>query len=184
MNRREFAAIALQPEEMNRSWRAKTHLMLALLVAVLLALSASAAEQGAVDRIVVDKAQRRMDLMSGETVVRSYKIALGSAPEGDKQQEGDGKTPEGKYVIEGRNPSSAFHLSLKISYPDAADRAAAAACNVSPGGDIFIHGAPNGWMLAGQPPGDWTRGCIAVTKAEIEEIWRLVPDGTPVEIRP
>jgi murein L,D-transpeptidase YafK len=81
-------------------------------------------------------------------------------------------------------PSSAFHLSLKISYPDAADRAAAAAHNVSPGGDIFIHGAPNWWLLTGQPPGDWTRGCIAVTKAEIEEIWRLVPDGTPVEIRP
>jgi len=184
MNRREFAAIALQPEEMNRSWRTTTHLILGLLVAVLPVLSASAAEQGVVDRIVVEKAQRRMDLMSGDVVVRSYQIALGSAPEGDKQQEGDGKTPEGKYVIEGRNPSSAFHLSLKISYPDAADRAAAAARNVSPGGDIFIHGAPNWWMLAGQPPGDWTRGCIAVTKAEIEEIWRLVPDGTPVEIRP
>ena len=169
---------------MNRSGRATTHLILGLLVAVLLALSASAAEEGAVDRIIVEKSQRRMDLMSGDAVVRSYEIALGSAPEGDKQQEGDGKTPEGQYVIDGRNPSSAFHLSLKISYPDAADRAAAAARNVSPGGDIFIHGAPNWWLLPGQPPGDWTRGCIAVTKAEIEEIWRLVPDGTPVEIRP
>jgi murein L,D-transpeptidase YafK len=174
----------MQPKEMNRIRRAATHLILGQLVAVLLALSAIAAEEGAVDRIVVEKAQRRMDLMSGDRVVRSYRIALGSAPEGDKQQQGDGKTPEGKYVIEGRNPSSAFHLSLKISYPDAADRAAAATRNVSPGGEIFIHGAPNWWLLPGQPPGDWTLGCIAVTKAEIEEIWRLVPDGTPVEIRP
>jgi murein L,D-transpeptidase YafK len=182
MKRHEFAAISLQPKEMNQSVRAMFR-FLGPCFAAFLMLSSAVAEED-VDRIVVEKSQRRMDLMSGETVVRSYQIALGSAPEGDKQQEGDGKTPEGKYVIEGRNPSSDFHLSLKISYPDAADRAAAAARNVSPGGDIFIHGAPNGWMLAGQPPGDWTRGCIAVTKAEIEEIWRLVPDGAPVEIRP
>ena len=158
--------------------------ILGFLCAVQLTVPVSAAEQVTVDRIVVEKAQRRMDLISGDMVVRSYEIALGSAPEGHKQQEGDGRTPEGKYLIEGRNPSSAFHLSLKISYPDAADRAAAAARNVSPGGDIFIQGAPNWWLLPGQPPGDWTRGCIAVTKAEIEKIWRLVPDGTPVEIRP
>jgi len=157
---------------------------LVLSVTAFFLLSGAAAGEDAVDRIVVAKSQRRMDLMSGDTVVRSYQIALGSAPEGDKRQQGDGKTPEGKYVIEGRNRASAFHLSLKISYPDATDRAEAAARNVSPGGDIFIHGAPNGWMLPGQPPGDWTLGCIAVTKAEIEEIWRLVPDGTPVEIRP
>ena len=152
--------------------------------ATLLMLSSAPAEEAAVDRVVVEKSQRRMDLMSGDRVVRSYEIALGSAPEGDKLQEGDGRTPEGGYVIEGRNPASAFHLSLKISHPDAADRAAALARGVSPGGDIFIHGVPNWWILAGQPPGDWTRGCIAVTKAEIEEIWLLVPDGTPVEIRP
>jgi murein L,D-transpeptidase YafK len=182
MKRHEFAAIPLQPKEMNQSLHA-TFRFLGPCLAAFLMLSSAVAEED-VDRIVVEKSQRRMDLMSGETVVRSYEIALGSAPEGDKQQEGDGKTPEGKYIIEGRNPSSAFHLSLKISYPDAADRAAAAARNVSPGGDIFIHGAPNWWLLAGQPPGDWTRGCIAVTKTEIEGIWRLVPDGTPVEIRP
>jgi murein L,D-transpeptidase YafK len=172
----------MQPKEMNQSVRAMFR-FLGPCFAALLVLSGAVAEED-VDRIVVEKSQRRMDLMSGETVVRSYQIALGSAPEGDKLQEGDGRTPEGRYVIEGRNPSSAFHLSLKISYPDAADRAAAAARNVSPGGDIFIHGAPNWWLLPGQPPGDWTRGCIAVTKAEIEEIWRLVPDGTPVEVRP
>jgi murein L,D-transpeptidase YafK len=184
MNRHDFAAISLQPKQMNQSVCAMFRFLGPCLAALLMLSSAAAEGDGAVDRIVVEKSQRRMDLMSGETVVRSYQIALGSAPAGDKQREGDGKTPEGKYVIEGRNPSSAFHLSLKISYPDAADRAAAAARNVSPGGDIFIHGAPNWWLLPSQPPGDWTRGCIAVTKTEIEEIWRLVPDGTPVEIRP
>jgi murein L,D-transpeptidase YafK len=158
--------------------------LLALVVAAFLVSPAAAADEHAVDRVVIEKLQRRMDLMSGDQVVRSYDIALGSAPAGDKQQEGDGRTPEGKYVIEGRNAASSFHLSLKISYPDEADRTAAAARGVSPGGDIFIHGAPTWWVLPGQPPGDWTRGCIAVTKAEIEEIWRLVPDGTPVEIRP
>jgi murein L,D-transpeptidase YafK len=155
-----------------------------LVAAAFLVQSGAMADEAPVDRIVVEKLQRRMNLMSGDRVVRSYGIALGSAPEGDKQREGDGKTPEGKYVIAGRNPSSSFHLSLKVSYPDASDQAAAAALGVSPGGDIFIHGAPNWWLLPGQPPGDWTRGCIAVTKSEIEEIWRLVPDGTPIEIRP
>lgn len=142
----------------------------------------------AIDRVLVDKSERQLQLLSGAAVVRSYGIALGFAPEGDKAQEGDGKTPEGRYVIAGRNPDSAFHLSLKISYPDAADRAAAAEQGVSPGGDIFIHGAPNWWALPGQPRDwmwvDWTRGCIAVTDAEIEEIWSLVRDGTPIEIRP
>lgn len=169
---------------MKRPLSTTTRLVLGLLAAAALISSARAVERSAIERIVVDKSERRMDLMSGDVIVRSYEIALGSAPEGDKQQEGDGKTPEGRYVIEGRNPSSAFHLSLKISYPDAADRAAAAVHGVSPGGDIFIHGAPNWWLLPGQPPGDWTRGCIAVTKEEIEEIWRLVPDGTPIEIGP
>ena len=142
------------------------------------------AQEGRIDLVVVDKAQRRMDLLSESRVVHSYAVALGFAPEGDKLQEGDGKTPEGRYVIEGHNADSAFYRSLKISYPDAVDRAAAAARGVSPGGDVFIHGAPNWWIFPGQPPGDWTRGCIAVTKSEIEEIWSLVPDGTPVEIRP
>lgn len=159
-------------------------------VAAIFALSALprvapvAATTTVIDRVLVDKSDRRLELLSGDAVVRRYEIALGFAPEGDKQQEGDGKTPEGRYTIESRNPDSAFHRSLKISYPDAADRAAAAARDVSAGGDIFIHGAPNWWLLPGQPPGDWTKGCIAVTDAEIEEIWSLVRDGTPIEIRP
>jgi murein L,D-transpeptidase YafK len=149
-----------------------------------LLLAQASAEDGKVDLIVVQKAQRTLQLMSNGSVLRSYTVRLGSQPLGDKQQEGDGRTPEGHYVIAARNERSAFHLSLKVSYPDATDRAEAATRGVSPGGDIFIHGAPNWWVLPGQPPGDWTRGCIAVTKAEIEEIWALVPDGTPIEIRP
>lgn len=145
---------------------------------------ASAIDEPAVDRVLVEKAARRLTLLADGQAIKRYEIALGFAPEGHKQQEGDGRTPEGVYAVSGRNERSAFHLSLRVSYPDVADRAAAAARGVSPGGDIFIHGAPNWWVFPGQPPGDWTRGCIAVTKAEIEEIWRLVPDGTPIEIRP
>lgn len=151
---------------------------------LVLLLAQASAEDGKVDLIVVQKAQRTLQLMSQGSAVRSYAIRLGSQPAGDKQREGDGRTPEGRYVIAARNENSAFHLSLKVSYPDATDRADAAKRGVSPGGDIFLHGAPNWWVLPGQPPGDWTRGCIAVTKAEIEEIWKLVPDGTPIEIRP
>jgi hypothetical protein len=112
MNRRDFAAISVQPKEMNQSTRAMFHFLGPCFAAFLMLSSAVAEEHSAVDRIVVEKSQRRMDLMSGETVVRSYEIALGSAPEGDKQQEGDVKTPEGKYVTEGRNPSSAFPQDL------------------------------------------------------------------------
>jgi murein L,D-transpeptidase YafK len=154
------------------------------MAAVWLMLAPASAEDGKVDLIVVHKAQRTLQLLSKGSIVRSYAVHLGSQPVGDKQQEGDGRTPEGRYVIEARNEHSAFHLSLKVSYPDAADSSEAAKRGVSPGGDIFIHGAPNWWVLPGQPPGDWTRGCIAVTKMDIEEIWALVPDGTPIEIRP
>lgn len=158
--------------------------VLALLVlAALLGVPAGQADP-AVDRIMIEKAARRLSLMAGGQVIKSYTVALGFAPAGHKQEEGDGRTPEGVYTISGRNAGSAFHRSLRISYPNAADAAAAAARGVSPGGNIFIHGAPNWWFLPGQPPGDWTRGCIAVTKGEIEEIWDLVADGTPIEINP
>ena len=104
-------------------------------------------------------------------------------PSGHKHFEGDERTPEGRYLIDYRNPRSAYHLSLHISYPGADDRAYAAAHGRSPGGEIFIHGQPNA-LTEGREPGDWTDGCIAVSNAEIEELWREVPDGTPIEIRP
>ncbi len=159
-------------------------LVLALALGASLSAIAVAWADQAVDRIVIEKGARRLMLQAGGNTLKTYTVALGSAPVGHKRQEGDGRTPEGVYFIDGRNAASAFHRSLKISYPNAADRAAAAARGVSAGGDIFIHGAPNWWVLPGQPPGDWTRGCVAVSDAEIEEIWRLVADGTPVEIRP
>ena len=134
-----------------------------------------------VTRVVVHKGRREMLLLAGESVVRRYCIALGREPVGHKEREGDGRTPEGRYVIDRRNPKSAYHLSLHISYPSEQDRERARAAAVDPGGDIMIHGLPNG---GGVREGDWTQGCIAVTNAEIEEIWDLVADGTPVEIGP
>lgn len=145
-----------------------------------------------VDRVVVEKARRHLTLLHGEKVVRRYRIALGFDPKGHKLREGDGRTPEGIYRIDLRNPRSAFHLSLRISYPDAKDRASAGKRGVPPGSDIFIHGEPNriGWLLSWigavglLDRGDWTDGCIAVTNSEMRAIWANVQVGTPIEIRP
>jgi murein L,D-transpeptidase YafK len=134
-----------------------------------------------VDRVVVNKGRREMLLLSGESVVRSYRVALGWEPAGHKQQEGDGRTPEGRYTIDRRNPRSKYHLALHISYPEAADVERARAMGVDPGGDIMIHGVKPG---AAHPESDWTHGCIAVTDAEMDEIWDLVADGTAIEINP
>ena len=138
------------------------------------------------DKVVVAKGQRVLVLMSKENVLKTYHVALGKQPKGPKMREGDGKTPEGHYVIDRRNAKSRFHLALHISYPSVADVQNARKLGVSPGGDIMIHGLPSGWgwMGALHTKWDWTDGCIAVTNAEIEEIWRAVPNGTPIEIRP
>ena len=135
-----------------------------------------------VTQVQVHKGDRKMYLFHHDRVLKSYDIGLGFAPEGHKQFEGDERTPEGRYVIDYGNPQSSYYLSLHISYPNAADRAYAKARGRSPGGLIFIHGQPNGYD--GRVPGDWTDGCIALTNAEITELWTLVPDGTPIEIRP
>lgn len=138
------------------------------------------------DAVLVLKSERRLVLQRGEAEIAAYAIALGFEPEGHKQREGDGRTPEGRYVIDWRNADSAYHLSLHISYPSAEDRAVAQAAGKDPGGMIMIHGLPKGfaWLGGAQALRDWTAGCIAVTSDEIEEIWRLVPDGTPIEILP
>jgi len=145
---------------------------------------ASGAARPQADRIVVVKSTRTMTLFNGGQVLKTYKVALGGAPVGPKRIQGDHKTPEGNYIITSRNEHSQFHLALRISYPSAADRARARTLRASPGGDIMIHGLPNGYADARYTRTDWTDGCIAVTNAEIEEIWRLVPVGTRVEIRP
>lgn len=137
-----------------------------------------------VDYLIVDKSERLMVAYSGGQPVKAWRgLQFGDQPQGHKQFEGDKRTPEGKYTIEGRNPGSAYHLSLKVSYPNAQDRAFATAQGRSPGGNIFLHGQPNS-LPFGRVPGDWTDGCIALSNAEIEELWRLVPDGTVIEIRP
>lgn len=131
--------------------------------------------------IVVQKSARRMFLLNHGTILTSYDVDLGRVPEGHKQFYGDGKTPEGLYRIDRRNPNSAFHLSVGISYPNTADRAFAQAQGKSPGGDIFIHGYPNKGSRPKRP--DWTEGCIAVTNKEIEEIYAMVKTGTVISIK-
>jgi len=138
------------------------------------------------DKIVILKSARSMTLLSGGKVLKTYKVALGSVPVGPKQVEGDHKTPEGDYVIDAKNAHSQFHLSLHISYPSAADQQRARSLGARPGGAIMIHGLARPFAYLGplHRQTDWTDGCVAVTNAEIEEIWRLVPVGTRVEIRP
>ena len=134
-----------------------------------------------VTRLRMFKAQRLLVLDGADDVLRTYPIGLGFAPEGHKQFEGDGRTPEGSYAIDRRNPDSLFHLSIGISYPNEADIAFAEAQGRSPGKDIFIHGGPR----RGIDPvnvRDWTAGCISVTDRQIEEIYAMVRDGTPIDI--
>jgi L,D-peptidoglycan transpeptidase YkuD (ErfK/YbiS/YcfS/YnhG family) len=138
------------------------------------------------DKVLIEKKERRLTLLSKGEVIRVYKIALGGNPVGPKERQGDNKTPEGIYIIDSRNRKSGYHLSLHISYPNEKDKRRAKELGVSPGGHIMIHGIKNGlgWIGAFHSELDWTEGCIAVTDGEIEEIDRLVPDGTIVEIRP
>lgn len=132
-----------------------------------------------VTQVVVNKGARKMYLLHHGQVLKDYRIALGWMPKGGKRFQGDGKTPEGMYFIDRRNPNSKFHLSIGISYPNANDVAFAKASGLSPGGDIFIHGNSRGWRRK-----DWTWGCIAVTDDEIEDIYAMVKDGTPIMINP
>ncbi len=139
-----------------------------------------------VDKILIEKKERRLTLISKGKVLKTYKIALGGNPQGPKERQGDNKTPEGTYVIDSRNRDSRYHLSLHISYPNEKDKRRAKELGVPPGGDVMIHGIKNGFSWVGDFHADidWTKGCIAVTDEEIEEIERLAPNGTIVEIRP
>lgn len=139
-----------------------------------------------VDRVIVLKQERTLQLMSHGKILKTYKVALGGTPVGPKVQEGDHRTPEGIYVLDHRNVHRQYYKSIHISYPNAADRAKAAKLHVPTGGDIFLHGLPNGYRAIGSAHRfrDWTDGCVAVTDEEIDEIWKLVADGTPIEIRP
>ena len=140
---------------------------------------------GPVDRIYVDKSEHWMAAYRGGQIIREFRVALGRGGLKAKERAGDGRVPEGLYLIDFHNPSSAYHLSLHLNYPTPDQAAAAAARGVSPGGDIMIHGLPNGRERIGsrQHKFDWTEGCIALTNAEMDWLYRAVPDGTPIEIR-
>jgi murein L,D-transpeptidase YafK len=159
-----------------------------LLTALLICLTCvfSQAAQPHVDRVVVLKKERTLILYSNGQELKRYKVALGGHPVEPKQQQGDSRTPEGLYVLDSRNANSHFYKSIHISYPNAADRERARKAGVNPGANIFLHGLPNGFGAIGAAHRlkDWTDGCIAVTDEEIDEIWRLVPNGTLIEIRP
>jgi tetratricopeptide (TPR) repeat protein len=146
----------------------------------------TALQKRPIDRVLIEKGARRLMLLSQGEALKTYKIALGGNPVGPKERKGDNKTPEGTYVIDARNRDSQYHLSLHISYPNERDKKRARELGVPTGGDIMIHGIKNGlsWIGGAHSKIDWTKGCIAVTDEEIEEISRRVPIGTVVEIRP
>lgn len=159
----------------------------AVLLVAALALSGCASkfktyEGPEVTRVVVFKEKRLMYLMHHNVALRAYDFELGFTPIGHKSQQGDGRTPEGEYIIDRRNPESQFHLSLGINYPNARDIEVARQLGVSPGGDIFIHGTPR--KFRGRGNDDWTWGCIAVSNREMEDIYAMVRDGTPITIYP
>lgn len=137
-----------------------------------------------VTQIVVDKSERKMWLISGTTAIKQYDIGLGNAPIGDKNFEGDGKTPEGNYVIDRRNPNSLYHLSIGVSYPSPQDVVEAAAFGRPAGGDIFIHGRGPEGNAKVDSNRDWTAGCITVSDDEVEDIYAMVRNGTPIQINP
>jgi murein L,D-transpeptidase YafK len=137
-----------------------------------------------VDRVVVNKEARELKLIRKGQVIRTYPVALGPNPTGHKIMEGDGRTPEGSYVLDWRNPNSRFYRSIHVSYPDQTDRLLATQLGVSPGGMIMIHGEPDYLSFAGQASEDWTEGCIAVSNGAMDEIWSLVDDGTLILINP
>ena len=135
-----------------------------------------------VTQVIVQKDERRLFLMHHNKVLKTYPVELGFAPQGHKQFEGDGKTPEGFYYIDRRNPNSKFHLSIGLSSPNPSDRAFAAANKKSPGGDIFIHGRPNGNPRDNRK--DWTEGCISLKNRHMEWVYAMVNNGTPIVVTP
>ncbi|MDD9900993.1 MAG: L,D-transpeptidase family protein [Alphaproteobacteria bacterium] len=166
---------------------------IAILVFIMLTFTAPAWAKGNAEnmqaaKILLTKSDRTMYLFNEDgDVIKRYNVSLGKDPVGHKVREGDGRTPEGRYIIDARNENSKYHLSLRISYPAKPDKARARRKGVNPGGDIFIHGLPNGkeWMTwKYNKKKDWTDGCIAVSNNEIKELWSIVPDGTPILILP
>jgi len=162
--------------------------MLKLLLVLTMAVSLNACSKfktytgPEITRVVVQKSTRDMYLMHNDEILKHYKVDLGQSPTGDKREQGDGKTPEGRYFINRRNPNSEFHLSLGINYPNAQDMVRARKSGKNPGGDIFIHGGPKLWRDRNKV--DWTWGCISLTNKEMQDVYAMVGIGTPVDIFP
>ena len=148
--------------------------------------SARASDFPVADKVLVEKADRKLHLLKGGVAIRSFDIALGIRPVGDKEREGDFKTPEGNYLLDARNPDSEYFLAIHVSYPDPLDRAEALKKGVDPGGAIMIHGQPNDPTRseAYYRTQDWTNGCIAVSNSDMIDIWLMTAENTPIEIRP
>ena len=160
-----------------------------LLLALLLMLAPGFLQAGEfplADLVIIEKADRKLHLLRGGEIFKTFTIALGMRPVGDKQKEGDSKTPEGRYLLDRRNPNSDYFLSIHISYPDASDRREAASRGLDPGGAIMIHGQPNTPTRSETyyRTQDWTDGCIAVSNSDMIDIWLMTGDNTPIEIRP
>ena len=160
------------------------------LTAVIIALLAPgllhAGDFPVADLVIIEKAARKLHLLQEGEIFKTFEIALGIVPVGDKEKEGDFKTPEGEYVLDRRNPDSDYFLSIHISYPSAEDRQVAAAAGVDPGGAIMIHGQPNvpTRSEAYYRTQDWTNGCIAVSNSDMIDIWLMTGTNTPINIRP
>lgn len=161
-------------------------LLFLLLPAAVAADSGMSSEFPEAQLVVVEKAARKLHLVRNGAPFKTFDIALGVAPVGDKEQEGDARTPEGRYILDLRNPNSDFFLSIRISYPNDEDRQHARRLGVDPGGQIMIHGQPNvpTYSEGFYQSADWTNGCIAVSNSDMIDIWLMTPDGTPIEIRP
>ena len=148
--------------------------------------SAQASDFTVADKVLVEKGKRKLHLLKGGVAFRSFDIALGIRPVGDKEKEGDFKTPEGNYLLDAKNPDSEYFLAIHVSYPDPSDRAEARNKGVDPGGAIMIHGQPNDPTRseAYYRTQDWTNGCIAVSNSDMIDIWLMTAENTPIEIRP
>ena len=163
--------------------------MKALLLALTLLLTPALIQAGefpVADLVVIEKGARKLHLLRDGEIFKTFRVALGIQPVGDKKKEGDFRTPEGRYLLDRRNPNSDFFLSIHISYPNASDRREAASMGVDPGGAIMIHGQPNAPTRseAYYRTQDWTNGCVAVSNSDMIDIWLMTGDNTPIEIRP
>lgn len=161
------------------------HVLLALATGAV-GTAAAASNLEMADRVVVHKAERKLMLMRGDRVLKSFVVALGLSPEGPKRFEGDFRTPEGNYTLSRRNPNSDFFLAIQVSYPEPGDVRRAAEAGLAPGGKIMIHGQPNRPSRSPEyyRTRDWTNGCIAVSNADMVDIWLMTPDNTPIQILP